>query len=50
MTVDQVQRTDNKTGQIKVSEELAIDPATFFLTPIAYKPFDKEPDTLLWKL
>ena len=50
MTVDQVQRTDNKTGQVKVSEELAIDPAMFFLSPIAYKPFDKEPDTLLWKL
>lgn len=49
VTVDQMARTDKKTGQVKVSEELAIDPYTFFLTPIAYKPFEKEPDTLLWK-
>ena len=48
-TLDQVQRTDTKTGQVKVSEELAIDPATFFLTPVMEKPFHKEPDTLLWK-
>jgi len=30
-------------------EELAIDPYTFFLTPVAYLPYHKEPDTLLWK-
>ena len=48
-TLGQVQRPDPKTGQVKVVEELAIDPFTFFLTPVVYKPFDKEPDTLLWK-
>src|SRR5947209_4232169 len=42
-------RRDIKTGQGKISKELAIDLTTFFLTPIAYKPFAPEPDTLLWK-
>jgi hypothetical protein len=48
-TLDQVQRIDPKTGQVKVSEEVAIDPRTFFLTPVMHKPFAEEPDTLLWK-
>ncbi len=47
--VDQVVRTENKTGKVKISEELAIDPLTFFLTPVMYKPFETEADTLLWK-
>ncbi len=48
-TLDQVKRVDKKTGQVKVSEELAIDPYTFFLTAHAYMPFQEQPDTLLWK-
>ncbi len=48
-TLDQVMRTDKKTGQVKKSEELAINPYTLFLTAVAYKPFHEAPDTLLWK-
>jgi hypothetical protein len=48
-TLSQVQRADPRTGQVKLSEELAIDPFTFFLTPVMDKPFTTEPDTLLWK-
>lgn len=48
-TLDQVQRPGPKTEQVKVVEELAIDLFTFFLTPIVYKPFATEPDTLLWR-
>ncbi len=47
--LDKVQCVDQKTGQVKVLEELAIDPSTLFLMPVMYKPFADEPDTLLWK-
>ena len=40
---------EKNTGKEKVSEELAIDLYTFFLTPVAYLLYHKEPDTLLWK-
>jgi len=47
--LEQVRTIDKHSGKEKVSEELAIDPYTFFLTPVAYLPYHKEPDTLLWK-
>ncbi|GHO85191.1 hypothetical protein KSZ_31970 [Dictyobacter formicarum] len=40
------QQTDQDTGSIR--EELAISP-TLFVQPVWYKPFEEEPDTLLWK-
>src|SRR6266566_672578 len=47
--LEQVKTVEKNTGKEKVSEELAIDPYTFFLTEVAFKPFHKEPDILLWK-
>ena len=38
VTVDQVKRIDEKTGNVKLSEELAINPYELFLTQRAYKP------------
>lgn len=38
---------DSDTG--KVREQLAVDPKDLFLSPGAYRPFQEEPDTLLWK-
>ncbi len=49
VTLAQVSHTDEGSGRVKKSEELAIDPYRFFLTAVAYKPFHEEPDTLLWK-
>ncbi len=47
--VEQVRTVEKQTGKEKISEELAIDPSTFFLTPVAYLPYHREPDALLWK-
>ncbi len=47
--LEQVTEINQTTGEVKKREELAIDPKTFFLSPIWYKPFHQEPDTLLWK-
>ncbi len=37
------------TREVKKREALAIDPKDFFLSPLWYKPFHQELDTLLWK-
>jgi hypothetical protein len=47
--VEQVRTVEKDTGKEKISEELAIDPYTFFLTEVAFKPYHKEQDALLWK-
>jgi hypothetical protein len=47
--LEQVKTVEKQTGREKLSEELAVDPFTFFLTPVAYLPYHREPDTLLWK-
>lgn len=47
--VEPVTEVNSTTGEVKKREALAIDPKTLFLSPIWYKPFQKEPDTLLWK-
>lgn len=41
--------TDTETGKEKKLEALKADPKRLFLSPMAYKPFDEELDTLLWK-
>jgi hypothetical protein len=48
-SVEQVTEVSKTTDEVKKREALAIDPKTFFLSPIWYKPFQEEPDTLLWK-
>lgn len=48
-SVEQVVKADKKTGKAITTEELAIDPYRFFLSPVAYMPFQEQPDTLLWK-
>ena len=47
--VDQVKTVEKTAGRQKLSEELGIVLSSFFLTPVAYLPYHKEPDTLLWK-
>ena len=47
--LEQVKMVEKNTGKEKISEELAIDPFTFFLTPVVYLPYHREPDTLYWK-
>lgn len=47
--VEPITELNQTTGEVKKREALAIDPTTLFLSPVWYKPFHTEPDTLLWK-
>jgi hypothetical protein len=48
-SLNQVEEIDKRIGEAGKREELDIDPYKLFLSPVWYKPFHEEPETLLWR-